>query len=689
MYNLIYTMPFTNVDGEALTVQILEDGGTGSPVELTGGTPPFIVDVNDEDFLYTPTRFSGATLKLVGSDYLQKLFSTQYQKFKVNLVKAGSVIWTGFITPELYSQDYDNSLFELEIECISALSTLEYIDFKQEGATVSLLGIIKKCITESKGNFRAVYIPNVYTSSLDGITVSTANFIDEDGKAMTLKECLEEVCKFLNWTVTEYDGCIYFIDMDYIKAGKTSYTNILTSTTTTLSSTINLRDIPSKGNSNLLSILGGYNKAIVIDSDYEVDSDILYPELELNLSGGELFKFEKTKDDTIYKKEYYNSNLELFNYVPSNNSYTTYDKPFNTDKQSAGAVAMRKTSYGKTEALSKYSWQEMIEIKQKSAIILDNSAPYYLYKDIYHNGEEIKNDPFILNYPAIKCKGNELSYLVFDPDIKLCINFDIYLTTDKDGFEGDFKPTGLTSVPKLFIPMQLRIGDHYYNGSSWVTDSNTIFKVSTTATPNNYVNTWLQVYNYNDPELNVPDLNGYIVSFKSITTGDIELTIYNPAINPYSTPVFENPIESFFIRNIEISTQRVNASKSDSTKQDTKYENVVNEGFINALDDIEFKITSKNESELSYSKAMDGNSILDVLTNNIDNNSEKPEKLLIQRIINQYKQPKIKLVQVIKPDILPYSKVTDSYLSGKQFVFTGGRINYEDNSIECNLIELN
>lgn len=689
MYNLIYTMPFTNVDGEALTVQILEDGGTGSPVELTGGTPPFIVDVNDEDFLYTPTRFSGATLKLVGSDYLQKLFSTQYQKFKVNLVKAGSVIWTGFITPELYSQDYDNSLFELEIECISALSTLEYIDFKQEGATVSLLGIIKKCITESKGDFRAVYIPNVYTSSLDGITVSTANFIDEDGKAMTLKECLEEVCKFLNWTVTEYDGCIYFIDMDYIKAGKTSYTNILTSTTTTLSSTINLRDIPSKGNSNLLSILGGYNKAIVIDSDYEVDSDILYPELELNLSGGELFKFEKTKDDTIYKKEYYNSNLELFNYVLSNNSYTTYDKPFNTDKQSAGAVTMRKTSYGKTEALSKYSWQEMIEIKQKSAIILDNSAPYYLYKDIYHNGEEIKNDPFILNYPAIKCKGNELSYLVFDPDIKLCINFDIYLTTDKDGFEGDFKPTGLTSVPKLFIPMQLRIGDHYYNGSSWVTDSNTIFKVSTTATPNNYVNTWLQVYNYNDPELNVPDLNGYIVSFKSITTGDIELTIYNPAINPYSTPVFENPIESFFIRNIEISTQRVNASKSDSTKQDTKYENVVNEGFINALDDIEFKITSKNESELSYSKAMDGNSILDVLTNNISNNSEKPEKLLIQRIINQYKQPKIKLVQVIKPDIPPYSKVTDSYLSGKQFVFTGGRINYEDNSIECNLIELN
>ena len=31
MYNLIYTVPFTNVDGEALTIQILEDGGTGTP----------------------------------------------------------------------------------------------------------------------------------------------------------------------------------------------------------------------------------------------------------------------------------------------------------------------------------------------------------------------------------------------------------------------------------------------------------------------------------------------------------------------------------------------------------------------------------------------------------------------------------------------------------------------------------
>lgn len=50
MYNAIYNIPFTNVDGESFNVQILEDGDSGSPVELTGGTSPFIVDYNNEDF---------------------------------------------------------------------------------------------------------------------------------------------------------------------------------------------------------------------------------------------------------------------------------------------------------------------------------------------------------------------------------------------------------------------------------------------------------------------------------------------------------------------------------------------------------------------------------------------------------------------------------------------------------------
>ena len=74
----------------------------------------------------------------------------------------------------------------------------EYIDFKSEAVTISLLDLIKKCITESNGDYSGIYIPNVYSEPLSGLTISCGNFIDEDGKPENLKTCLEEVCKFLN-----------------------------------------------------------------------------------------------------------------------------------------------------------------------------------------------------------------------------------------------------------------------------------------------------------------------------------------------------------------------------------------------------------------------------------------------------------------------------------------------------------
>ena len=683
MYNLIYTVPFTSVDGEALTVQILEDGATGTPTELVGGTPPFVVDMNDEDFLYTPTRFSGATLKLVGSDYLQNLFSTQYQKFKVNLLKDSSILWTGFITPEVYSQDYDNSLFELEIECISALSTLEYIDFKQEGATISLLGIINKCITASNGDYRAIYIPNTYTTSLDSILVSTANFIDEDGKAMTLKECLEEVCKFLNWTVTEYEGCVYFIDVDYIKAGKTAYTNILTDTSVTLSSSISLNSITSKGNSNQLSILGGYNKVVIIDSDYEADKDELYPELEF-ANDTKLHHLVTDIEGKRYQKEYYDTTaftFSTFKYNALSKSYdATTDSMFsNIGEQLAGSIAVQQSNYEIDDMPNKLNWDKMIEIKQ--------------YEDGYSSSEYYdsmlcrQSDSTILaKYPVIQTKASS-STLLFDPSIKLAINFQIYPLTEINGCIGDFNikvgGTDEFDLDGVYILAKLRCGNYWYNGTSWTTDSNNSFKIYTDITRKNIVGEWFNAKNTNDFTQGVNNLTGTIINFDKVIIGDLELILYNPK--------FPIPVAYFFLKDITIDSQRVSFSTviEDDSKKDTKYENVVNEDYINALDDIEFKITSKNDSELSYSKAINGNTILDKVGNTIYNSSEKPEKLLIQRIINQCKQPKIKLLQVIKPEILPYSIVTDNYLQGKQFVFTGGRINYEDNSMECNLIELN
>ena len=97
-YTKIYSIPFSSLDGFNYEVEIYREGKSNTKVQtLTGGKNTFIVDINDDDFLYTPIRSSGATLKIVGGDYLRDLFSTSYQKHFVNLYVSGTSIWRGFI----------------------------------------------------------------------------------------------------------------------------------------------------------------------------------------------------------------------------------------------------------------------------------------------------------------------------------------------------------------------------------------------------------------------------------------------------------------------------------------------------------------------------------------------------------------------------------------------------------------
>ena len=228
-YGLIYTIPFATLDNTPCVVEIEKDNYSGSVQELTPGENPFTVDITDEEFLYTPTRFSTATIHIVGNDYLQSLFSIAYQQYRVTFKKNGTVTWCGFIKPELYTQDYSSTIFELQLECMSAMSTLEFIDYKQVGENrvfISLWDLLKKCISSANSQYTNIYIPHVYaqnaedyvagTNILESMTVSEQDFFDEDDEPMKLKEVLEEICKFLNWTCIDWRGELYFVDIDHI-----------------------------------------------------------------------------------------------------------------------------------------------------------------------------------------------------------------------------------------------------------------------------------------------------------------------------------------------------------------------------------------------------------------------------------------------------------------------------------------
>lgn len=88
-YRLIYTVPFASLENIPCVVEIEKENYFGEITELQGGSSPFTVDIADEDFLYIPTRFSTAKISIVGSDYLQSLFSTAYQQYRVTFKRMG------------------------------------------------------------------------------------------------------------------------------------------------------------------------------------------------------------------------------------------------------------------------------------------------------------------------------------------------------------------------------------------------------------------------------------------------------------------------------------------------------------------------------------------------------------------------------------------------------------------------
>ena len=694
MYQTKYRISFLDIEGQQYTINIQQDGYSGSITELTAGVPPIVVNYDSEsDFLYNPLRLAGATINVILENPLTDLFATSYQQYKVNLLNnSNNVLFTGYIIPETYSQDYLTSYnFPYQMECVSALATTEYFDFDLETDTVSIFTLIQSAISKANGDYSNIYLPKTYGSTSTNVLkqweISRSNFIDEDDNPMNYKEIIEEVCKFLGWTITEKNGNIYFIDADYISKGNTSYwryNNTMTSeSSVTLSSSIDERNIKSKGNNDKLTILGGYNKVSVVCSDYEAETDELYPTQEWEAFGTTNY-VEHIKDENHIYRKYWCYKPTEFNFrywVYSNGSWrqaTTTEVDADYQHQLAGVFPIKTTDWSIDDMPNSLTYENALEIHQLS----NSDTEHYLYQN---NGY----------YPMIELADSyDNSSIIIDNGYKFAISFQLArVVSDERVIYPVDAITGDVTIEPIQVPFKFQIGDYYYNGTKWVTDSSATFNIPVNFKRAELMNTYCQNTDTNSFVQRVDKLNGYIVNIDRVLIGKPRLTVYNPIDPYYYTILPEVNARSYFIKDIELQCQKIGSSTTiteNGSKKDTLYTNVVNEDYINECEDIELKITSKNDSELSYSKVMYNNSFLDTIDNRITNTEEKPERITIQRVINQYSSPKIKLNQSLEnvDTLYPYSVITNDKFNSK-FLITNEEIDYRSNTNNLTLIELN
>lgn len=699
-YTLKYRIEFKNADDEMIAIHIMQDGYGGAVTDLTGSGSPLTVEYQAEkaDHLYNPIRFAGATIGIVGFNTLSDLYSNNYQQYKVNIYRNTSeLVYTGFIYPEQFSIPNNGYSEDVGIECVSALSTLEYVPFSKGANIISLFELIKAAIQKSNGDYRYLYIPASWgdgnNNPLETLRISSDNFIDEKGEPMNYKEILEQIALFYGVTITEKGGNIYFIDVDYIKAGHNRYFRYPADTFSqmnilTLSNSAQLiSDAQSKGSGNTYNIIPSYSKLTILASDYEVDDDVLFPSLDTK--DMELYKRLTFESGAYgYYKDYYrndNSQFKALMYQKSIDQFVPSTNLLSNWETKAGCKIIAQANYEKDNKPGSLSWRDQFEIK------LFDGTDYSLLLDGYTGG-----------YPN---PANDLKYLVlsnvqtptilFESDMKIAISLDAYYFDLNEGFylaerknnDDRIEKAALHQwevVENWYIPAQLRIGNYYYNGTTWTTSSNAYFKLQMDLNKKtHYTYDRMSVIDDNTFELGVPDLSGYIVHFNDVSLlGDLELKLYCPV---QGTVRYNH--RWVFLENIKVECQRVNLRRQ-SAKEDTIYTNVINENYISEMEDVELYLTSKNESKLSFSKVISGTAILDKIQNFYTGEETKPEEILITRAVNQYQRPKIKLQEETLATYTPYQKINIQSIGGKDFILTSEIIDYLRNKSEVTMIEL-
>lgn len=235
---MLFKIQTSNLNFDVITVLIATDNTSFNSrtfTELRATGNPITLE-QDSDDLFSPIKPLGATIRILTDRYIPELYTSDPQGIKVQITNdtQGTTLYVGYVTPCIYTQEYTN-IDELEIECVSPLSTLKYIDYDFVNGSPEIASwkdIIQYCIT--KCDFYSGYdisnelkINGVITNdTLSTLFQNENNFIDDDDEHThwSCYKVLSEFCKLFCLTLVDDGAKPMFLDYTAINAGINTYT---------------------------------------------------------------------------------------------------------------------------------------------------------------------------------------------------------------------------------------------------------------------------------------------------------------------------------------------------------------------------------------------------------------------------------------------------------------------------------
>lgn len=298
---------------------------------------------------------NSAKIRLLCGNLITDLFSTSCRDAVVNIYKNDTCIFAGFIEPQTLSQPYNDRWDELELNCIDALSALQYSKYKNVGALGVIYAFVKAEATQRSFYDIATEILQGVTEGLDilgnqnikfwydgskAVDAQTANryqvfrqlsisdvlFMgDDESDVWQQDEVLEEFLKYLNLHIVQDGFNFYIFSWESVKAtpDKIIWHDIVannTKTTTQQAVTIALANVADCDTT--ISIGDVYNQLLLTAKVEDIESVI-----------------ESPLDDDLLVSPYVNKQKYLTEYSSDGEGKTAYNA-FNAMTHD------QKTTYG-------------------------------------------------------------------------------------------------------------------------------------------------------------------------------------------------------------------------------------------------------------------------------------------------------------------------------------------------------
>lgn len=298
---------------------------------------------------------NSAKIRLLCGNLITNLFSTSCRDAVVNIYKNDTCIFAGFIEPQTLSQPYNNRWDELELNCIDALSALQYSKYKNVGALGVIYAFVKAEAAQRSFYDIATEILQGVTEGLDisgnqnikfwydgskAVDAQTANryqvfrqlsisdllFMgDDESDVWQQDEVLEELLKYLNLHIVQDGFNFYIFSWESVKAtpDKIIWHDIVANSTKTTAQqavTIALANVADCDTT--ISIGDVYNQLLLTAKVEDIESVI-----------------ESPLDDDLLVSPYINKQKYLTEYSSDGEGKTAYNAFY-------AMTHNQKTTYG-------------------------------------------------------------------------------------------------------------------------------------------------------------------------------------------------------------------------------------------------------------------------------------------------------------------------------------------------------